>query len=202
MVEGNCRWQVPLVLKNFRHFLGPDWNLYIFGTSANYKWIPEQLKGWKFGLALVDKPQINAGVFNNLYKGKNFWESLREEHILTIQADTICCQPLDPKWFEYAFVGAPCGKDTLNGGLSLRRNSYMKETLNRYGAFADNDRENEDVFFTKCLRLMGAPLPNGYDAAFFSVESYYYGLPFGVHGTDKGYHNIHVAQKIVDQIEL
>lgn len=201
LVEGNCRWQVPLVLRNFRHFLGDDWNLYIFCTSYNQKWLVQQLDGCQYKMAVVDTPRIDTAVFNRLYKDINFWNTLHEEHILTIQADCVCCKPLEDKWFKYDMVGAPCGVDTMNGGLSLRKKSAMVRMLQMYGAFADSE-ENEDVFFTKCLRSSGATIPNGYDAAFFAVESYYFGQPFGVHGTDKAYHSISLAQKIVDRIDI
>lgn len=200
LLEGSARWQVPYVLQNFRHFLGEDWNLYVFCTRYNQDWLRTELTGSQYNLAVLDVPRINTDVFNKLYLDPKFWESIPEEHVLTVQADCICCKPLEDKWLKYDMVGAPCGVDTFNGGLSLRKNSVMKEALKRYGVFAGH--EPEDVFFTKCLRLMNANLPNAYDAAFFSVESYYYGLPFGVHGTDKGYHSLHVAERIVSQIEL
>lgn len=203
IAEGNTRWQVPLVLRNFKHFLGDEWNLYVICTQYNVEWMQQKvLKDSRVLLTIADTPRINTEVFNSLYKDPKFWNSFKEEHILTIQADCICCKPLNHIWLNFDMVGAPCGIDTFNGGLSLRKRSTMLECLRRYGPFADNTAEPEDVFFTKCLRLMDAQIPNGYDAARFAVESFYYELPFGVHGTDKGYHGLHVAERIVEQVVL
>ena len=52
------------------------------------------------------------------------------------------------------------------------------------------------------MTLMKAKLPNGYDAMRFSVESTYVELPFGVHGTDKGYMSTTLAEKIASEVQI
>jgi hypothetical protein len=134
-------------------------------------------------------------------KNELFWEFFREEKILIFQSDCICCQELDPKWFKYDYVGAPCNnttsKFTMNGGLSLRSRSMMLRAI-RANLVTDTI---EDVFFTTSVRLLNGITPDFNTACEFSVESFYNGvLPFGVHGTDKGYHSDAVAQAIVNGI--
>jgi hypothetical protein len=48
---------------------------------------------------------------------------------------------------------------------------------------------------------MGASLPDLETAAAFAVESIYTRHPVGVHGTDKCYHGIDVAQKVTRAIQ-
>ena len=201
-IEGTARWFFPIVLRNFRYFLGDGWNLYLLHTGYNEPFIAEQFGSWDIVRFQCVHPKINAAVFNMLCKDAELWKMIKEERVLVLEADTIACKPFSDEWLRWDMIGAPCGEkmSVLNGGLSLRRRWCMIEALRRYsGVLLD---EQEDVWFTKALRLMDANLPNGYDAGRFAVESFYYEQPFGVHGTDKNYLPLTVAEKIVRQIEF
>lgn len=199
-IEGTSRWFFPAVLKNFRYFLGEGWNLYLIHTDYNEPFLTEQFGLWDIVRMKCTHPRINAQVFNTLCKDAELWKLVKEPKILVIEADTIACKPWSDEWFKWDMIGAPCGRDTLNGGLSLRDKAKMLEALVRFDGVLED--QQEDVFFTKALRLMGANLPDAYTAGQFCVESFYYSQPFGVHGTDKGYHPATVAEKIVRQIEF
>ena len=159
-----------MVERNFRLFLGPDWNYYRYGFFFTQ------------GETAID-------TYNRVLTSRAFWETYPEEHILIIQPDTVCLSPLDERFLRYGMIGAPCGsldKFTMNGGLSLRQRSVMLECLHA----TPEPAEPEDVFFTRVIRDRAlAPVPDLATAMEFSVESLWDGktVPFGVHGTNKGY---------------
>jgi hypothetical protein len=66
--------------------------------------------------------------------------------------------------------------------------------------FQPSPGEPEDVFFTNAVRQLGAVMPDFETATRFSVESVYTMHPVGVHGTDKYFHSVQVAQKITRAI--
>jgi len=175
IVDNRDLFFLPLVIKNFKYFLGKDWNVYLIRP---------------------DFP-VTKEVYSSMLKNTVFWEQFREEKILIFQYDCICCQPLDPRFLAYDYIGAPCGTDfiALNGGLSLRSKSKMIEAIDAHAA----SDEIEDYYFTNALVALGAHLPDVQTAIEFSVESHYSALPFGVHGTDKYYHSDQIAKTIVDE---
>jgi hypothetical protein len=185
---------IPLVMASFAHFLGDTWNL--------TRIIPEGPFGPK--------------ELNGLLLSPAFWEERDEEHILIFQRDTVCLQPLDPKFLDYDMIGAPCGQIgrdgrgeiltfDMNGGLSLRRRSAMLKALSHTPV---PDGMPEDVYFTRVLRklchTLDARMPDLETAGAFALENerFYKGLPFGVHGTDKHYHSEALAKAMLAQVEL
>lgn len=175
IIDNRDLFFLPLVIKNFKYFLGDEWNIY--HIKPNFP--------------------VTKDIYSKILKDIAFWERFAEEKILIFQYDCICCQPLDPRFLVYDFIGAPCGTDFIifNGGLSLRSRARMIEAI-KANVVSD---EIEDYFFTKSLAALGARLPDIQTAIEFSVESIYKGLPFGVHGTDKNYHSDQVVKTIVDE---
>lgn len=175
IIDNRDLFFLPLVIKNFKYFLGDEWNIY--HIKPNFP--------------------VTKDVYSKILKDTAFWERFAEEKILIFQYDCICCQPLDPRFLVYDFIGAPCGTNgtIFNGGLSLRSKSKMIEAI-KANIVCD---EIEDYFFTNSLREIGAQLPDMQTSIEFSVESMYRVLPFGVHGTDKNYHSDQVVKTIVDE---
>ena len=77
---------------------------------------------------------------------------------------------------------------------SLRTRQVMLDCLD---SVALTPGATEDMYFTQAVRTIGGHMPDLETATHFSVESLYTVHPIGVHGTDKYYHSLDVAQKIV-----
>jgi hypothetical protein len=206
MVSGSPYWQLPIVMRNFSYFLGPEWNFYIFCTTQNQNMVNAQFADWRIHKLCADI-RLDSASYNKMFFEQEFWDILQEETLLFAQEDCIACQPLDTSFLKYDFIGAPCGDmTTFNGGLSLRKKSSILECLERYAPW--KGMENEDVFFCKALRQMvkegdrNILLPEGDEAIRFSVESFYHTLPFGMHGTNKFYISEECQRKIVEQIKF
>jgi hypothetical protein len=200
-IEGTNRWFFPIVVRNFKYFLGDDWNFHIFHTRYNEQFVKESLQGFEAKCYIVDSPRIDVPVYNQIMKQLQFWNAFKEDYVLIFEADTVCCKPFEDRWLDWDMIGAPCGRDgrIYNGGLSLRKRAVMVEAINKYGWHIQ--AEQEDEFFTIALDIMNAKIPNGYIASQFAVENWYHSQPFGFHGTTKSYIAPTLMQKIVDQIE-
>lgn len=199
-LEGTCRWHFPMIMKLFSYYLGPDWNLYLFHTPYNHKYVFDVLPNWDIKTFVIQTPKLNAQVYNEIVRTPQFWANFPETTILNFEPDAILCQPWDTKWERWDMIGAPCGTDTYNGGLRLTKRDLMIRAATKYqGILID---EQEDVFFTKAARLLDAKLPDMYQAALFSVESNYYAHPQGMHGIDKAFIPPTVGEKITAEMRF
>ena len=197
-LEGTCRWHFPIIMRLFSYYLGPDWNIYLFHTPYNHKYVFDVLPGWDIKTFVIQTDRMNAQVYNQVVKTPEFWTTFKEPLVLNFEPDAILCQPWQEKWEEWDMIGAPCGVDTYNGGLRLvKRDLMIKSAVKFNGILID---EQEDVFFTKAARLLNAKLPNMYQATLFGVESSYYALPQGMHGIDKAYTPPTIGEKIVSEM--
>lgn len=183
IVESRPTFWLPLVIANFRDMLGPSWNIHHICPDQGVKFTVED--------------------YNRLLTRPEFWQRFEEDWILIFQSDCVALRSLRDDECEFPMIGAPCGlldpdRFTMNGGLSLRKRTVMAELATvayRQGA------EPEDVFFTRLLRRLKFAVPEVDQAAEFAVESLVplSGRPFGIHGTDKYYHNDNAAQYLIER---
>jgi hypothetical protein len=145
--------------------------------------------------------RLSTADYNGIMTSPTFWEFFTEEKLLMFQSDSILSGSNIDEFDAYDLVGAPCARFdeqyVANGGLSLRSRRVMLECVSN---FRPADGVAEDVFFTGVVRQMGAAMPDMRTAARFAVESIYTAHPVGVHGTDKCYHTVEVAQRITRAI--
>lgn len=179
------------VIKEHMVQLGPGWNMHIFLTEANRLPVTSLLSGWKYTLHVIDTHQIDQKFFSVLCKNKAFWESIPEEHILMFQYDSILFRGMPTDIYQYDMVGAPCGRNTLNGGLSYRKKSAMIRVIESAAGqkrINEDPYENEDIFFTDMLRNdPDGKIPTMDEARRYFVESHADPQAVGAHGTDKPY---------------
>ena len=94
---------------------------------------------------------------NSLLKQETFWETIEAESIFFIQPDGVVCRNGIDEFLEYDYVGAPWAHrpDGLiqgNGGMSLRKRSFMLDCLKNYHK---HDNDPEDVYFSNCAKDRG-----------------------------------------------
>lgn len=200
IIDYRSDYFLPMIMKNFSFFLGKNWNFYFFCTHLNKQYVRRCLNGWEIDLRSLDCIKYDVKFYNSLLKSTDFWQLFKEEKILIFQLDTILCSPFDEAYMQYDYIGAPCGSGFFNGGLSLRTRKTMIQAIEQASFYLTD--ESEDVFFTKAACLLGAKLPDQQTATLFSVETFYLGKPFGVHGTNKYYMTDEVAEHIVSEIQF
>ena len=202
IIETRPLFFLPMVVRNVMHFLGPRWNLRVLGSPRSLRYLEESLPGWDLSPAEVTpRPRLAIADYNRLLLSPRLWEALPEDKVLVFQSDSLLTGPNIEDFEEYDYIGAPCGtfdeNYIANGGLSLRTRETMLECLRRHTPEAT---EPEDVFFTRAARRGGVRMPDFKTATLFSVESVYTGHPVGVHGTDKFFHPVEVAELITRAI--
>jgi hypothetical protein len=199
IVETRPLYFAPKVIRNVMYFLGPRWNLYVLCGELSHDYLATSLRDWGINcLKLQNVHRLSIPDYNRLMTSPALWNSFSEEKILVFQSDALLTGPNVEDFESYDFIGAPCGQFDeqyiANGGLSLRTRAVMLQCLAK---FSVPEGIAEDVFFTKAVRTLGASMPDMGTAARFAVESIYRAHPFGVHGTDKCYHSVGVAEEIV-----
>jgi hypothetical protein len=203
IVETRPLYFLPKVIKNTMFFLGPRWNLHIFSGELSHPYIEQVLQGWSVGLRkLPGTYRLSSRDYNGILTSPSFWNSFSEDKLLIFQTDCILSGPNIDDFAGYDYIGAPCGRFDehfiVNGGLSLRTRRTMLECVTHFRPGS----EPEDVFFTKALREAGSAMPDLNTAYRFAVESIYTEHPVGVHGTDKCFHSVEVAEKIAQAIRF
>jgi hypothetical protein len=203
LVETRPDFFLPKVIRNVMYFLGPRWNLHIICSEYCCGYLQKALPGWNVGITTI--PTMGMRLLRSDYRAiklsPNFWARFREEKVLVFEVDSLFSGPNVEEFISYDFVGAPCGRFdehyVANGGLSLRTRQVMLDCLSR---FSPEPGMPEDVFFTNAVRGLGGAMPDFETATRFSVESFYTAHPVGVHGTDKYYHSVEVAETITRAI--
>ena len=205
IVESRPLYFLPKVIRNVMYFLGERWNLHVVTGEKSDEFVRRELVGWDVNVLKMNNVHALAiEAYNGLLTSAAFWDLFREEKLLVFQSDCILCGREIGRFMEFDFIGAPAGPDLsrfwINGGLSLRTRRKMIECLR----VARTEGEPEDAYFTRVLRdSANAKLPDIDTAARFALESVYADdiQPLGVHGTDKCYHPLAVAQRVCAAIE-
>lgn len=186
----DCDMLYEVILNHMFH-LGPEWKLHVFHGVANETAIKNKLAGWG-GVTYhrIEAVNLTPAIFSYMMKSKAFWDAIPENNVLTFQWDSILLKHVNRAFLgRFDMIGAPCGKNTLNGGLCFRKKpAILKAIEDHADRIAKNPYEPEDVFFTDCLRASDdAVLPTDQEAMLFAVESVESTQAMGAHGTDKGY---------------
>ena len=186
----------------------PGWHLYVYAPPAVHDFLDRggSLVGGEYTKVTLEPKPMTTAHYSKLLLSRQFWEVVREEHILVFQADCVVVRPTPPEFMRYDYVGALCGlllpsRFVMNGGLSLRRRSAMVRAI--LLMTDDEAREPEDIAFMLTMRR-NAPaftLPTMEECDRFAIESQ--GDPrtaVGVHGTDKRYAPPALLEELFDSL--
>jgi len=203
IVEPRIHKALSFVLKNFTDNLNEDWNFIIYHGTQNEKMVKSIISTFsesiKSRITLVNLKVKNISVaeYSTMFFCPTFYDNIPTETFLIFQTDSIILKENKDKIYDfmkYDYVGAPWPKslDILgkmqvgNGGLSLRKKSKMVELLQYKERGIANGYFGkyiaEDQFFCGYY----VPEVNVYKPIFikakdFSVESFFYKTPFGIH---------------------
>lgn len=184
---------IELVIKNFMYFLHKDWNLMIICGNKNKDYIIHLTK--MIGDIMIVDLQIdnlNISEYNSLCLSKELYNLIPTENILFFQIDTLLRKPIMDDYLKYAYVGAPWSNNVHwfdmtngigNGGLSLRRKSYMLYIIDDYNKdnFNIENNWNEDIIIGMMCKKLNLPMPTYQEACCFSVETVMNYDPIGIH---------------------
>ena len=194
LVDTRCLPNLEFVIRQVGRFLDDTWSMVIFTGNLNYDYVKNicdnigNITVIKMG---VDRFAIND--YNNMLLTEIFWNMINAEHILIFQGDSLLLRYGINDYLDYDYVGAPWPHDSPtvigNGGLSLRRKSFIKRVFKEYSIdkaplqLKPDYLENvpEDVYFSYGLTYLGGKVPSLEQAKKFSVESIYCDDPIGMH---------------------
>ena len=192
IIETRPSFWLPLVIKNAVDKC-PGYNLYVFGTPNVNQFLRHTLEGEYYNIT-INTYMRNIQEYNHLLTSSDFWEQIKEEHIIIFQLDTLFLRNPTEQHIQYDYNGAVCGKLNrenefiINGGLSYRSKKAMlfacKLIDDSYDGLA------EDVIFTKLMRKHNElfKLPGIAECNDFSIETLgNFDKAIGIHGTDKYY---------------
>jgi len=182
---------IELVIKNFMYFLHKDWNLMIICGNKNKDYILNISK--TIGDVIVSSLEVdnlNIKQYNTLCLSKELYNLIPTEHMLFFQIDTLLRKHITDDYLIYSYVGAPWRNNVNwfemtdgigNGGLSLRRKSYMLSIIENYNKENNIFNKNEDVTIGKMCKQMNLPMPTYEHACCFSMEMVMNNDPIGMH---------------------
>jgi hypothetical protein len=164
----------------------------------------------KITLINLNVENLSFEDYNKTLYNINFYDKINTEMFLIFQTDSLISNQYSKliyNFIEYDYVGAPWTNGMVgNGGLSFRKTNKMKEILNNtsYYYIKDNNEEmmnediffsnNEDIFFnTEYIKETNDNIdknnfinnnvykPSLEEAKFFSIETIYNEISFGIH---------------------
>ena len=203
IVETREHKALPFVLNNVMSVLPDGWSLQIFHGSNNLEYVKKVtdtklLKSREVIFSDLKVDSISADDSSlEIMLTEDFWNRIIAETVLYFECDSMLCpnseykiedfehfdyiggywgNVLDPLEFEYSKV--------MNGGLSLRKKSFMLDIItNELQPYLDRGGNPcEDYFVTDRIRNK----PKVKDVLSFSIDNgYMYPLdgkaPFGLH---------------------
>jgi len=204
IVETRKHKALPFVLDNVMSVLPEDWDLQIFHGSNNLDYINEvisenqYLGGRDFFCNDLEIDTITADDSSlEIMLTEDFWNKVVGETVLYFESDTMLCPNSEYKvedFEHFDYIGGYWGNElgmldndytrVMNGGLSIRKKSYMLDIIkNELQPYLDRGGNPcEDYFVTDRIRT----IPKVRDVLTFSIDcGYMYPLnnkaPFGLH---------------------
>jgi hypothetical protein len=171
-----------LILILFLYGVDDSWNLNIFTTKENeikFQKILDEL-GVEANFNYIKKIP-NVQMYSNLLKSSSFWDSIKEEHLLFFQYDSVCFGKFQDKFLEYNYLGAKWPENITqlpniyngNGGTSYRKKSVMSYITSKYNYYLYDTHLPEDVYFAKYLNKEGLNIYDDNILEEFSFENNY-----------------------------
>ena len=233
IVETRKHKALPFVLNNVLSILSEEWDLQIFHGSNNLDYINEvisenkYLGGRDFFCNDLEIDTITADDSSlEIMLTEDFWNKVVGETVLYFECDTMLCSNSEYKvedFEHFDYIGGYWGNElgmldndytrVMNGGLSIRKKSYMLDIIkNELQPYLDSGGNPcEDYFVTDRIRT----IPKVRDVLTFSIDcGYMYPLnnkaPFGLHkpwgvnpakGHGKYYNEIKKVCENVEELE-
>ena len=204
IVETREHKALPFVLNNVMSILPDEYSLQIFHGTSNYDYILDSvendkvLNGKKIEFTNLGIDSITADDSSlEIMLTTDFWEKVIGETVLYFECDTMLCPNSEHKiqdFEDFDYIGGYWGNElgvmnqkydrVMNGGLSLRKKSFMLDIIkNKLQPHLESGGNPcEDYFVSE----MAVNRPTYEQVLSFSIDNgYMYPLnnkaPFGLH---------------------
>ena len=139
------KYLIP-VIKQVMSKFDNTWNLRIFGSDMNETYVKENIKGNYTFINMGINDLISPDAYSLLLQSKQFWNNIKEEHIIIFQTDSFIINNDYEIPTKYPYLGAQYryfysekrfdavnpikGNDAMCGGFSYRQKSAMIDCIN------------------------------------------------------------------------
>ena len=205
IVEPRYLENLPIIIEKFYEVLGKSWNFVFFcGNGLSQKW--KMRLNSDIEIRELSVNNLDPFEYSDLFKSKDFWNSLYGEFILTFQADTWILNqaPYDIDFFvklNKSFIGGNmlyrfpemCNEKifpqirNFNGGLSLRKKSDMLKIIQAFPPQKSEpksqimEKYTEDAYFVIAGYKLGLAMGDNEDSSRFAIHNIFYDKCFGIH---------------------
>lgn len=139
------KYLIPVIKQVMSNF-DKTWNLQIFGSDMNETYVKENIKGNYEFINMGINDLISPDAYSLLLQSKQFWNKIKEEHIIIFQTDSFIINNNYDIPTKYPYLGARYthyyagkrfdavnpikGIDAMCGGFSYRKRSAMIDCIN------------------------------------------------------------------------
>lgn len=186
-VERRCHPNLKFCLQNAAYF-APGYAIHIFCSEANLDFI-RTLCGKQISnihihtiFKTIGSYEDGKREYNQLLKEYNFWNILKEEHILTMETDTYLLRHIPDSIYQYEYVASKWPWAPLEpggGGLSYRKLSVMKEICSKHGP--TDSSTPQDCYVSEKIRILGYSNPSMSESRNYFTESDFSTGSIGTH---------------------
>jgi len=204
IVERRCHGNLEFILHNLAYF-ARDYTIHIFCSEANIFFIKTicgpQFKNIHIHIIFknIGAPEEGKTEYNKLLKTSNFWNFLKEEHILTVETDCYLLQNIPESIYDYDYVASSWAwypSEPGGGGLSYRKRSMMLKICELDNPLLHNSTM-QDSFSSTGIKLLGGKYSHN-----FFTESAFIENPIGTHQWWTFYRTDYTKDIIKDYLTL
>lgn len=198
IVERRCHPNLKFCLQNAA-FYARDCSIYIFCSVANIDYINTICGGQFENIHVfpifndIGTPEQGKKEYNELLKSHKFWQTFKEDYVITIETDSYFLKPIPDSIYNFDYVASKWvdkESEPGGGGLSCRKLSVMKEILAIEGNAELNNHEMQDTFASHGIQLLNKKYPNLEESRRYFTEGQVCDFSSGVHQWWTFIHNL------------
>jgi len=178
IVERRCHPNLEFCLHNAAYF-ARGFSLHIFCSTANKNYIKSICRNQLPNVHLhevfenIGTPEQGRFEYNELLKSSFFWDSINEEHVITIETDTYFLDFIPESIYAYDYVASrwPWAPDQPGGGgLSYRKTKLMKKIIDS-NSVNTSEHKMQDTYAAAGMKQLNAKIPDKNDSYKYFVEA-------------------------------
>ena len=194
IVERRCHPNLKFCIQNAAYY-ARGYSIHIFCSKANLDFI-NIITGTQFNNLHIypifddlGTPEAGKNEYNNLLRTHSFWNTFKEEHIITIETDSYFMKPIPDSIYAYDYVGSKWVSKEAEpggGGLTYRKVSVMKESLE----LNIEGHEMQDTFVSHGIQQLNKKFPTLEEAFNYFIEGHISNNGIGTHQWWTFIHNL------------
>jgi hypothetical protein len=194
IVERRCHPNLKFCLQNAAYY-ARGYSIHIFCSMANLDFI-HLICGKQFEninvypiFKDIGTPEAGKKEYNDLLKTYAFWNTFKEDHIITIETDSYFLKPIPSSIYEFDYVGSKWvsrENEPGGGGLTYRKVSVMKEIID----LNIEDHEMQDTFASHGIQRLNKKFPTLEEAFYYFIEGHISDGGVGTHQWWTFVHNL------------